>query len=331
MENKKKRIFSGVQPSGQLHIGNYLGAVKRWVELQDEYETFFCIVDLHAITVPQDPAVLKQKIREIAAWYIASGIDVNKSKVFVQSHVCEHSELAWILNCHTPMGWLERMTQFKDKSKKENKERVSVGLFDYPVLMAADILLYNTDVVPVGDDQKQHVELTRDIAIRFNNTYGDTFKVPQPLIAKMGARIMGLDDPLIKMSKSNKGKWHAINLNDSPDEIIEKVKRAATDSEREIKFDVNRPAVYNLLSIYKLFSGLEESEIENRYIGKGYADFKKDLATVVIDGLRLIQDKYKEILSDNTYLDSVLADGANSSRLIAQEILQKVKVKVGLG
>lgn len=327
----KKRIFSGVQPSGNLHIGNYIGAIKRWVALQEDFETFFCVVDLHAITVAQDPKVLREKIREIAAWYIAAGIDLEKSSIFIQSHVPAHCELAWILNCFAPMGWLERMTQFKDKSKKENQERISVGLFDYPVLMAADILLYDTDIVPVGDDQKQHVELARDLAIRFNNMFGDIFTVPEPQIAQTGARIMGLDDANIKMSKSNKGKWHAINLIDEPDVIVDKIKRAATDSHREIVFDKSRTEIYNLLSIYKIFSNQSNEEIENHFAGKGYADFKKDLANAIIDGLKPVQTKFKELMTNQDYLDKILLSGKEKVQTIATKKIAEVKKVVGLG
>jgi tryptophanyl-tRNA synthetase len=329
--DNKKIVFSGVKPSGNLHIGNYLGAIKRWVDTQNEYYNIFCIVDLHAITVRQDPKELNNRIKEIAAVYLAAGIDPDKSIVFVQSHVPAHTELAWILNCLTPFGWMRRMTQFKEKAQKEGEEQSSVGLFSYPVLMAADILLYNTDFVPVGEDQKQHLEYTRNIAQRFNSIYGQTFKLPSPLIAEIGARIMGLDDPEKKMSKSDKGKYRAINLLDSPSVILEKIKRAATDSQNEIIFDKNRKAIYNLLTIYKLFSGLNEKEIENRFSNKGYAEFKQDLANLIIDKLSILQHNYKNIISDQAKLDQVLSNGAQKVNLLANKMLQTVKEKIGLG
>src|SRR4030043_164075 len=259
----KKRVFAGIQPTGNIHIGNYLGATKRWAADQDKYDNIFCIVDLHAITVQQDPKVLNAKIREVTGLLLAAGIDPRKSIVFIQSHVHEHSELAWILNCFIPMGWMQRMTQYKEKAGSQ-KEQVSVGLFDYPALMAADILLYNTDVVPVGEDQKQHVELARDAAQRFNNIYGETFVLPEPGIPDVGARIMGLGDPTKKMSKSEASPGHAINLLDTPDAIRAKIMRATTDSLREIRFDMERPGITNLLTIYELFTGDERAEIENR-------------------------------------------------------------------
>src|SRR5919202_891876 len=270
----RPRVLSGVQPSGNLHLGNYLGAIKRWVDYQEQFDNFFCIVDLHAITVPQDPEDLRRQTRELAAFYLAAGIDPAKSTVFVQSHVPAHTELAWILNCVTPMGWLERMTQFKDKSAKEgdNKERISTGLFDYPVLMAADILLYKATHVPVGEDQKQHVELTRDIAERFNRLYGDTFVIPEPMIAETGARIMSLDDPTNKMSKSDESPGSRIGIYDSPDTIRRNIMRATTDSLRDIRFDPNRPGVTNLLTIYEVLSAQSPLQIEAHFEGKGYGD-----------------------------------------------------------
>jgi tryptophanyl-tRNA synthetase len=255
----KKRVFSGIQPTGEIHLGNYLGAVRNWAASQTEFENIFCIVDLHAITIQRDPQVLKRKIREVAGLLFAAGINLDQSTVFIQSHIAHHSELAWILNCFTPMGWMHRMTQFKEKSEKQ-RDQVSVGLFDYPALMAADILLYQTDQVPVGDDQKQHVELTRDIAQRFNSIYGETFKLPEPVIPKIGARIMGLDDPTRKMSKSEDNEWHAVALLDPPELIRKKIMRATTDSQREIVFDENRPGIYNLLTIYEIFSGLKRDD-----------------------------------------------------------------------
>ncbi|MFC1931901.1 tryptophan--tRNA ligase [Chloroflexota bacterium] len=324
----KKRIFSGIQPTGNIHIGNYLGAIKRWVDLQAEFDSIFCVVDLHAITIPQEPRELKSKIRELAGLLFAAGIDPKISMLFVQSHVSAHAELTWILNCFVPMGWMRRMTQFKEKSQKR-REEVSVGLFDYPALMAADILLYNTDVVPVGEDQKQHVELARDIAQRFNSIYGKTFKLPKPVIPETGARIMGLDDPTQKMSKSEPGS--GIFLLDSPDDIRSKIMRATTDSLREIRFDEARPGIYNLLVIYELFTGMGRKEIEARFEGKGYADLKRELAEVVVEGLGPLQSRYREITADPSYLDSLLAEGANKVRALAEKTLALVKDRVGLG
>lgn len=325
----KKRVFSGIQPTGDIHIGNYLGATRHWADRQDEYDNIFCIVDLHAITIPQEPQVLKAKIREVTGLLLAVGIDTERSIVFIQSHVSAHSELAWILNCFTPMGWMQRMTQYKEKSK--NQESVSTGLFDYPALMAADILLYDTDVVPVGEDQKQHVELTRDIAQRFNSIYGNTFVLPSPIIPDVGARIMGLDDPEKKMSKSEPGSGHAINLLDPPDVITNKIKRAATDSLRDIVYDENRPGVYNLLVIYELFTGKKRQEIVEHFVGKGYADLKKELAEVVIEGLSPIQKKYAELTADPGYIDSLMVKGAEQAKPLAEKTLARVKDIIGLG
>ncbi len=326
----KKRVFSGIQPTGNIHIGNYLAAIKNWVASQPEYDNIFCIVDLHAITVPQDPQVLKAKTLELAALLFAAGIDPQQSVLFVQSHISAHSELAWILNCFIPMGWMERMTQFKEKASKQ-KAQVSVGLFDYPALMAADILLYDTDVVPVGEDQKQHVELARDVAQRFNSIYGETFKLPEPVIPQSGARIMGLDDPTSKMSKSESSSGHAINMLDSPDEVRSKVMRATTDSLREIRFDEDRPGIYNLLVIYELFTGLSRPDIEARFEGKGYSDLKQELAEVIVDSLSPLQSRYRELMAEPTYLSSLLTEGASRIRPIAERTLSLVRDRLGLG
>ncbi|MGD9118872.1 MAG: tryptophan--tRNA ligase [Dehalococcoidia bacterium] len=326
----KKRVFSGIQPTSNIHIGNYLGAMQNYVRLQDDYDCVYCIVDLHAITVQQDPKVLKARTREVTGLLLAAGIDPQRAILFVQSHVSAHSELAWILNCFIPMGWMQRMTQFKEKSGK-HKEQVSVGLFDYPALMAADILIYNTDVVPVGEDQKQHVELARDTAQRFNSIYGETFVLPEPFIPDVGARIMGLDDPTKKMSKSETATGHAINLLDTPDEIRNKIMRATTDSQRDIVFDESRPGIFNLLTIYHLFTGQKTKEIEAQFEGKGYSDFKKALAEVVVEGLRPLQERYKELTADPTRIDSILTESANRARPIAEKVLNEVKKKVGLG
>jgi tryptophanyl-tRNA synthetase len=326
----KKRVFSGIQPTGNIHIGNYLGATKHWAAKQDNYDNIFCIVDLHAITIQQDPKVLKAKIREATGLLLAAGIDPRKSIVFIQSHISAHSELAWILNCFIPMGWMQRMTQYKEKSAG-HKEQVSVGLFDYPALMAADILLYKTDVVPVGEDQKQHVELARDAAQRFNNFYGDVFTLPEPLMPDVGARIMGLDDPTKKMSKSEDAPNHAIGLLDPPDVISAKIMRATTDSLKEIRFDESRPGINNLLTIYHAFTGESQQEIESKFVGKGYRDLKKDLAEVVVEGLRPLQESYKALTAEPGHIDAILREGAAKAQPMAEKMLAEVKKKVGLG
>jgi tryptophanyl-tRNA synthetase len=323
-------VLSGVQPSGNLHLGNYLGAIKRWVDNQEQFDNFFCIVDLHAITVPQDPDALRRTTRELAAFYLAAGIDPQKSTVFVQSHVPAHAELAWLLNCITPMGWLERMTQFKDKSAKEgdNKERISTGLFDYPVLMAADILLYQATHVPVGEDQKQHIELCRDVAERFNRLYGDTFVIPEPLIAEAGARIMSLEDPTVKMSKSDPSPGSRIGVYDTLDVIRKNVMRATTDSLRDIRFDPQRPGIYNLLSMYEVLSGESRPQIEARFAGKGYGDLKRELADLVIATLEPIQARAQQLLTSGE-LEDVLREGAARAAPIANETLRHAKYAMG--
>src|SRR5213596_1746983 len=284
-----KRIFSGVQPTGNIHLGNYLGALRNWVALQREYESFFCIVNLHAITIAQDPETLAEKTRELARIYLAVGIDPEVSTILVQSDLSEHAELTWLLNCITRMSELERMTQFKDKARKQ-QENVGVGLFDYPVLMAADILLYQTDLVPVGEDQKQHLELTRDVAIRFNRDFGETFRIPDPFIPKVGARIMSLADPSKKMSKSDaEGEAGCIMLLDDADAVRRKFKRAVTDSGTEIRFAADRPAITNLLTIYQLLTEKTPEEIEEYFSGHGYAKLKEELAEVTIEFLRPFQ------------------------------------------
>jgi tryptophanyl-tRNA synthetase len=288
------------------------------------------VVDLHAITIPQDPKNLKTKIREVAALLMAAGLNPEQTVVFVQSHITAHAELTWILNCFTPIGWMQRMTQFKEKSEKQ-KERVSVGLFDYPALMAADILLYDTDLVPVGEDQKQHLEFTRDLAQRFNTMYGETFVLPDASIPKIGARIMGLENPTKKMSKSEGGEGNAINLLDSPDEIRSKIKRATTDSLREIRFDESRHGIHNLLVIYELFTGQKRGDIETRFEGKGYADLKNELAEVVVEGLRPVQSRYKELTEDPEHMDTLLSEAADRVRPTADRVLTKVKERIGIG
>ena len=324
-----KRIFSGAQPTGNVHLGNYLGALRNWVTLQTEYESFFCIVNLHAITVPQDPKVLAKKSRELARIYLAVGIDPNVSTVLIQSDVPEHTELAWMLNCVTRMGELQRMTQFKDKARKQQEENVTVGYFDYPVLMASDILLYQTDLVPVGEDQKQHLELTRDIAIRFNRDYGQTFVVPDPFIPKIGARIMSLADPMKKMSKSDEeSEAGCIMLMDDDDAVRRKFKRAVTDSGTDIKFDANRPAINNLLTIYHLLTNKSSAEIEDHFSGKGYAKLKEELADVTIEFLKPFQERLRSI--DDDKLDQILEQGAERAQAIARPTLERAKANMGV-
>src|SRR3989440_1723368 len=324
----RKRIFSGVQPTGNIHLGNYLGALCNWVALQREYESFFCIVNLHAITMAQDPKILAEKTRELARIYVAVGIDPEVSTIFVQSDVAEHAELTWVLNCIARMSELERMTQFKDKVRKQS-ENVGVGVFDYPVLMAADILLYQTDLVPVGEDQKQHLELTRDLAIRFNRDYGQTFVVPDPFIPKVGARIMSLADPTKKMSKSDEeSEAGCIMLLDDDDAVRRKFKRAVTDSGTEIKFDESRPAINNLLTIYHVLTNRTPAEIEEQFKGKGYAALKQELADVCIEFLKPIQESVRSI--DDDKLDQILEQGAERAEAIAQLTLNHARKNLGL-
>ncbi len=323
----KKRIFSGAQPTGSLHLGNYLGALRNWVALQEGHESFFCIVNLHAITVPQDSATLRQKTLDLARIYIAAGIDPQESTVFVQSDVKEHAELAWVLSCIARMGELERMTQFKDKSGGKG-ERVGVGLFTYPVLMASDILLYKTDLVPVGQDQKQHLELTRDLAERFNRDFGDTFVVPEPYIPPVGAKIQSLAEPEKKMSKSDENANGSIFLLDDPDTITKKIKRAVTDSGTAITFDDSRPAITNLLTIYHLISGKTKEQCEAHFEGKGYGDFKSELAEAVVEFLRPFQDRVRSV-SDSD-LQNILENGAAKARSVAAVTLAETYAKLGL-
>jgi tryptophanyl-tRNA synthetase len=326
---RRERIFSGIQPSGTLHLGNYLGAMRHFVADQDKYDNIFCIVDLHAITVPQDPKALHQAIRELAAMYFAVGLDPDRCNVFVQSHLPMHAELAWILQCIATMGQLNRMTQFKVKAGDERDE-VSAALFTYPVLMAADILLYQTDGVPVGDDQRQHVELTRDLAERFNHRFGAAFKLPRPIIREVGSRIMALDDPTKKMSKSG-GEASYIALLDTPDAIRKKVARATTDSQRTIVFDEARPGIFNLLTMYEQLGGEAPEVIEREFEGKGYKEFKAAFADRVIATLAPIQQRFAELTRDPAELDRLLARGAANVRPTAEATLRDVKVRVGLG
>src|SRR5215204_4104543 len=323
----RKRIFSGAQPTGNVHLGNHLGALRNWVALQHEYESFFCIVNLHALTVAQDPKLLAEKTRDLARIYLAVGIDPEVSTVFVQSDVPHHAELTWALNCVARVSELERMTQYKDKSRKQ-EENVSVGLFDYPVLMASDILLYQTDLVPVGDDQKQHLELTRDVAIRFNRDYGETFKVPDAYIPKVGARIMSLSDPSKKMSKSDEDPNGCVLLMDDAGTVQKKFKRAVTDSGTEIRFDESRPAINNLLEIYHLITGKTAAEVEDHFAGKGYAQLKGDLAEATIEFLRPIQQRVREISDEQ--LDAILDQGREKAQQIASVTLNQAFERAGL-
>lgn len=317
-----------MQPSGNLHIGNYLGALKNWVRIQNDYECIFCIVDLHAITVYQNPAELRAKIREIAALYLAAGIDPRTSSIMVQSAVSAHAELAWMLTCVTPIGWLERMTQYKAKAAKQ--ESVGDGLLQYPVLMAADILLYQAGIVPVGDDQAQHLELTRDVAQRFNSLYGETFVVPDVNLPTVGARIMGLDDPTQKMSKSEAAANHAVALLDPIDKIRKTVMRATTDSNPAVDFETAGPGVRNLLAIYQAFASASDDEMKNRFAGMRYGDLKKQVAEMVISHLEPFQQRYRQIVSEPGYLDGVLREGAERVAPIANATVRLVKERMGL-
>jgi tryptophanyl-tRNA synthetase len=322
-----KRILSGAQPTGNVHLGNYLGALRNWVALQHEYESFFCIVNLHAITTRQDPNLLAQKTKELAQIYLAVGIDPNVSTIFIQSDVAEHTQLTWILNCISRMSELERMTQFKEKARKQ-RENVGVGVFDYPVLMAADILLYQTDLVPVGEDQKQHLELTRDLAIRFNRDYGETFKVPEPYIPEVGARIMSLSDPAKKMSKSDDDPGGCVMLLDDADSIQRKFKRAVTDSGSEIRFDSSRPAITNLLTIFQLMTGQSPDQIEDHFTNKGYAQLKQELADVTIEFLHPLQERVRAY--GDQELAGILENGRDKARRIASATMENVMARTGI-
>lgn len=324
-----KTIFSGIQPSGVITLGNYIGAMKQFVELQHDYNCYFCIADQHAITVPQDRLVLRKNIRSLAAFYLAVGIDPNKSTLFIQSEVPAHAQAGWILQCIAYIGELERMTQFKDKSA--GKEAVSAGLLTYPPLMAADILLYSTDIVPVGEDQKQHIELTRDLAERFNKRYGDIFTIPEARIPKIGARIMSLTDPTKKMSKSDPNQKSYITLLDDAKTIEKKVKSAVTDSEGTIRYDKeNKPGVSNLLMIYSILANEPIEQLEARYVGKGYGEFKADVAEAIINTLTPIQEKYYELM-ESTKLDDILDEGAEKANRVASKMLKKMENAIGLG
>ena len=326
---EKKVLMSGIQPSGILTIGNYLGAIRNFKQLQDDYNCVFMLADLHTLTVKQDPALFRKNTYELIALYLACGLNPENSILFLQSHVPAHAELAWILNTITYPGELNRMTQFKDKSRS-HADNVNMGLMDYPVLMAADVLLYNADLVPVGADQKQHLELTRDLAIRFNNRYSETFKIPEPYIAKVGAKVMSLQEPIKKMSKSDENVNAFISMNDDKDTIIRKFKRAVTDSGSEIRFAEDKPGISNLLTIYSLFSGKTIAESESEFEGKGYGDFKIKVGEAVADALMPIISEKNRILSDKSYLNKVLSDGAEKASRMAYRTLNKVYKKVGL-
>ncbi|MCR5174724.1 MAG: tryptophan--tRNA ligase [Oscillospiraceae bacterium] len=328
-QERRPVIFSGIQPSGELTLGSYIGAIRNWVELAEDYDCFYCIVDMHAITVRQVPADLRRRTVEQLAQYIACGLDPQKNTIFIQSHVPAHAELAWILNCYTMFGELGRMTQFKDKSAK-NAENINAGLFDYPVLMAADILLYQADLVPVGDDQRQHVELTRDIAERFNGVYGDVFRIPQTFNPKVGARIMSLTSPENKMSKSDKDPGGCIYIMQKPEDIMRSFKRAVTDSETCVRYDpVNKKGISNLMQIYSVATGKSFETIESEFTGKGYGEFKPAVGEAVVEMLRPIREEATRLMADKAYLESVYREGAERAAYTAARTLRKVQKKVG--
>lgn len=325
---ERKRIFSGMQPSGLITLGNYLGALKNWTTLQDDYDCLYCIVDMHAITVRQDPVKLRKQARDLLTQYLAVGIDPKKNIIYYQSHVSQHAELGWILNCYTYMGELNRMTQFKDKAAK-HADNINAGLYTYPVLMAADILLYQTDLVPVGEDQRQHLEITRDIAGRFNSIYGDTFKIPEAYIGKVGARVMALQDPTKKMSKSDENKNNTIALMDEPAVIMNKVKRAVTDSDNEVRYDESKPGISNLLNIYCACTGKTVAEAEKEFAGSGYGVFKNAVGEAVVANLEPIQQKVRDLEKNKDYLDEIIKDGAERASRLAERTLTKVQKRVG--
>ncbi|MDR3238904.1 MAG: tryptophan--tRNA ligase [Clostridiales bacterium] len=326
---EKKIIFSGMQPTGIPSLGNYLGALKNWVSLQDEYRCIYCVVDMHALTIRQDPAALRAKARELLALCLAMGIDPEKSLLYFQSHVPGHAELAWILNCFTYMGELNRMTQYKDKSLK-HADNVNAGLFTYPVLMAADILLYGADLVPIGDDQRQHLELCRDIAIRFNHMYGDVFPVPEAYYGKVGARIMSLQEPEKKMSKSeSENPNNVVYLLDRPDTVLSKFKKAVTDSGSEVRFDPDKPGISNLLTIYAAVTGADAAQAEREFAGSGYSDFKRRVGEAVVESLRPIQTRFDALIRDKEALDGLIKTHAERANALAGRMLRKVKKKIG--
>lgn len=326
----KKIIFSGIQSTGRLHLGNYLGAIDNWVKMQEEYNCYYMIANLHSLTIRNNPEELKNNTKNIIALYVAAGLDPEKNTIFIQSQVKEHAELSWILNCYTYMGELSRMTQFKDKSSKHS-DNINAGLFTYPVLMAADILLYQADLVPVGEDQKQHLEITRDIAQRFNKLYGETFIIPEGYIRKSTARIMGLQDPTSKMSKSSTNINDVIFLDDEPDIIMKKFKKAVTDSENVVRFDPeNKPGISNLMCIYGAITGKTEKEIEEEFAGQGYGAFKTAVGEKVVEKLKPVQEKYKELLENPKYLEEIYTKGAEQARKLASKTLETVKTKIGI-
>ena len=327
-ENDKKIVFSGVQPSGNLTIGNYLGAIKNFTRFSEDYKTFYCVVDLHAITVRQVPAELRKRTYETLALYMACGLDPKKNTLFVQSHVPQHAELGWILDCYTMFGELSRMTQFKDKSAK-NAQNINAGLFTYPALMAADILLYQTDIVPVGIDQKQHLELARDIASRFNLLYSDTFKIPEGYIPTDTMKIMSLQEPAAKMSKSDPNENAIVYILDSKDDIMRKFKRAVTDSETCVRYSEDKPGVSNLMTIYRAFTGKSFDEIEREFDGKGYGDFKLAVGEACADGLKDVRDEFAKLIADKKYLEEVMKTGAEEAYGYARRTMSKVRRKIG--
>lgn len=328
MINDKKVLFSGMQATGNLTLGNYLGALKNWVTLSDEYECFYSVVDMHSITVRQDPATLRKRARALLTLYIAAGLDPEKNCIYYQSHVSGHAELAWILNCFTYMGELNRMTQFKDKAAK-HADNINAGLFTYPVLMAADVLLYQADVVPVGIDQMQHLELTRDIAERFNNIYGDVFTIPEAYIGKVGAKIMSLQDPSKKMSKSDENPNASIYLMDDPDTIMRKCKRAVTDSQAQILYRDEQPGVKNLIDIYSACTGMKPDEVVKEFDGKGYGEFKLAVGEAVVSVLRPLQEEVARLNKDKAYIDGIIKENAEKAGYYANKTLRKVQKKVG--
>ena len=326
----KKTVLSGIQATGKLTLGNYLGAIDNWVKMQEEYNCYYMIANLHSLTVRNDPDELRNNTLKILAMYIAAGLDPEKNTIFIQSQVKEHSELGWILDCYTYMGELSRMTQFKDKSSK-HADNINAGLFTYPALMAADILLYKADLVPVGQDQMQHLEITRDLAERFNNLYGETFVIPEGFVRKSSAKIMGLQDPTSKMSKTASNLNDVIFLEDEPDEIRKKFKKAVTDSENVVKFDPeNKPGVSNLMQIYSSITGKNMDEIEEEFAGSGYGNFKTKVAETVVEKIEPIQNRYKELLNNKTYLEEIYNRGAEKARELASKTLREVKDKIGI-
>ena len=328
MLDGKKTLFSGMQATGTLTLGNYLGALKNWVDIADEYQTFYCVVDLHSITIRQEPAVLRKRARDLLTLYIAAGLDPVKNCIYYQSHCSGHAELGWILNCFTYMGELNRMTQFKDKAAK-HADNINAGLYTYPVLMAADILLFQSDVVPVGVDQKQHLEICRDIANRFNAIYGDVFTIPEPYIGKTGAKIMSLQDPEKKMSKSDENPNASIYLLDEPDAIIRKFKRAVTDSEREVRYSDDKPGIKNLMNIYSAVTGKTTDEIEKEFDGKGYGEFKLAVGEAVADHLRPVQEKFYDLSKNKDYINGIIKENDDKANYYAMKTLRKVQKKVG--